>query len=176
MDQQRRRCVCVGVCVLVCVCVLACVCVCVYACGWACRVGVYACLSVCMYISWHHTHTHTHAYHVCTFPSSLLPSLRPLPLCPSFSQPDAKLAQLVGLPGEMSFRKGQTDKEFEKVCFESELGVVHGPVKTQFGYHLILPKGICYTKCTCNMSYENLKNLPFSSIYFKTAARFDPVA
>jgi len=43
-----------------------------------------------------------------------------------------------GQPGEMTFRKGQTDKDFETTCFESALGVVHGPVKTRFGFHLVL--------------------------------------
>jgi len=28
-------------------------------------------------------------------------------------------------------------KEFDEVVFSSEVGKVHGPVKTQFGYHLI---------------------------------------
>ena len=28
--------------------------------------------------------------------------------------------------------------EFDKVVFENEVGVVHGPVSTQFGSHLIL--------------------------------------
>jgi hypothetical protein len=79
-------------------------------------------------------------FSVLSFSSPCTPTPPPPPSS-SFSQPDAKLAQLVGLPGEMSFRKGQTDKEFEKVCFESTLGVVHGPVQTQFGHHLILPKG-----------------------------------
>jgi peptidyl-prolyl cis-trans isomerase C len=27
--------------------------------------------------------------------------------------------------------------EFDKVVFSDEVGVVHGPVKTQFGYHLL---------------------------------------
>jgi peptidyl-prolyl cis-trans isomerase C len=35
------------------------------------------------------------------------------------------------------FRPGQMVKEFNDVCFTDEVGVVHGPVKTQFGYHLI---------------------------------------
>jgi len=35
------------------------------------------------------------------------------------------------------FRPGQMVKEFNDVCFNEEVGVVHGPVKTQFGYHLI---------------------------------------
>ena len=35
------------------------------------------------------------------------------------------------------FRPGQMVREFNDVCFNDEVGVVHGPVKTQFGYHLI---------------------------------------
>ena len=35
------------------------------------------------------------------------------------------------------FRPGQMVKEFNDVCFNDEVGVVHGPVQTQFGYHLI---------------------------------------
>jgi peptidyl-prolyl cis-trans isomerase C len=35
------------------------------------------------------------------------------------------------------FRPGQMVKEFDHVCFTGDVGVVHGPVKTQFGYHLI---------------------------------------
>lgn len=35
------------------------------------------------------------------------------------------------------FSPGQMVKEFNDVCFNDEVGVVHGPVKTQFGYHLI---------------------------------------
>ena len=27
--------------------------------------------------------------------------------------------------------------EFDRVCFNEAVGVVHGPVKTQFGYHLV---------------------------------------
>ena len=36
------------------------------------------------------------------------------------------------------FSKGQMVPEFEKAAFEGEIGKVIGPVKTQFGYHLIL--------------------------------------
>jgi len=36
-----------------------------------------------------------------------------------------------------TFRPGQMVKEFNDVCFNEEVGVVHGPVQTQFGYHLI---------------------------------------
>lgn len=35
------------------------------------------------------------------------------------------------------FGRGQMVKEFEDAAFEAEVGVVVGPVKTQFGYHLI---------------------------------------
>jgi len=35
------------------------------------------------------------------------------------------------------FGPGQMVKEFDEVVFSSEVGVVHGPVKTQFGYHLL---------------------------------------
>ena len=37
-----------------------------------------------------------------------------------------------------TFKPGMMVKEFDKVCFEKEIGVVHGPVNTQFGSHLIL--------------------------------------
>ena len=35
------------------------------------------------------------------------------------------------------FMPGQMVKEFNDVCFNEAVGVVHGPVRTQFGYHLI---------------------------------------
>jgi len=35
------------------------------------------------------------------------------------------------------FHSGQMVPEFDKVVFHEEIGKVHGPVKTQFGYHLI---------------------------------------
>lgn len=35
------------------------------------------------------------------------------------------------------FGQGQMVPEFDKVVFNDELNVVHGPVKTQFGYHLL---------------------------------------
>ena len=35
------------------------------------------------------------------------------------------------------FQPGQMVPEFDKVVFSGELGKVHGPIKTQFGYHLI---------------------------------------
>jgi len=37
-----------------------------------------------------------------------------------------------------SFGPGMMVKNFDTVCFGDEVGVVHGPVSTQFGEHLIL--------------------------------------
>ena len=37
-----------------------------------------------------------------------------------------------------SFGRGQMVKEFEDVVFTADIGVVEGPVQTQFGYHLIV--------------------------------------
>ncbi len=36
-----------------------------------------------------------------------------------------------------SFGRGQMVPEFDKVVFTADVGSVEGPVKTQFGYHLI---------------------------------------
>jgi len=36
-----------------------------------------------------------------------------------------------------TFRERQMVKEFNDVVFTAELHQVHGPIKTQFGYHLI---------------------------------------
>ena len=35
------------------------------------------------------------------------------------------------------FTSGQMVKEFDQVVFGEELGKVHGPIQTQFGFHLI---------------------------------------
>lgn len=35
------------------------------------------------------------------------------------------------------FGPDQMVKEFDEVVFSGEVNVVHGPVKTQFGYHLL---------------------------------------
>ncbi|MFT7259219.1 MAG: peptidyl-prolyl cis-trans isomerase C [Glaciecola sp.] len=48
-------------------------------------------------------------------------------LCPS--------AKKGGDLGE--FRRGDMVKAFENVVFKQEILTVHGPIKTQFGYHLI---------------------------------------
>ena len=40
--------------------------------------------------------------------------------------------------GELGeFGPGQMVPEFDRVVFQEAVGVVHGPVKTQFGYHLL---------------------------------------
>jgi peptidyl-prolyl cis-trans isomerase C len=36
-----------------------------------------------------------------------------------------------------TFGPGMMVAEFDKVVFSGEVGEVHGPVKTQFGYHLL---------------------------------------
>ena len=36
-----------------------------------------------------------------------------------------------------AFSPGQMVKEFDDVVFSAEIGKVQGPVRTQFGYHLI---------------------------------------
>jgi len=35
------------------------------------------------------------------------------------------------------FAPGQMVREFDQVVFSEDIGKVHGPVKTQFGFHLI---------------------------------------
>lgn len=35
------------------------------------------------------------------------------------------------------FSRGDMVREFDEVVFTGELGKVHGPIKTDFGYHLI---------------------------------------
>lgn len=35
------------------------------------------------------------------------------------------------------FGQGQMVKEFDDVVFSGDLNTVHGPIKTQFGYHLL---------------------------------------
>jgi peptidyl-prolyl cis-trans isomerase C len=40
--------------------------------------------------------------------------------------------------GELGqFSPGQMVQEFDEVVFSGDVGTIHGPVKTQFGYHLI---------------------------------------
>lgn len=40
--------------------------------------------------------------------------------------------------GELgTFGPGQMVPEFDRVVFSEEVGKVHGPIKTQFGFHLV---------------------------------------
>lgn len=48
--------------------------------------------------------------------------------CPSGKRGGGDLGQ---------FSPGQMVAEFDKVVFSQEIGKVHGPIKTEFGYHLI---------------------------------------
>jgi len=36
-----------------------------------------------------------------------------------------------------TFEPGEMVPEFDEIVFKKEIGKVHGPVKTEFGYHLI---------------------------------------
>ena len=36
-----------------------------------------------------------------------------------------------------TFQKGDMVKEFDNVVFTQDLNKIHGPIKTQFGFHLI---------------------------------------
>lgn len=53
-----------------------------------------------------------------------------------------------------TFGKGQMVKEFEDAVFAGEIGKVLGPVKTQFGYHLILVSSVNEAS---TRSYEEVK-------------------
>ena len=35
------------------------------------------------------------------------------------------------------FSPGQMVREFDQVVFSGDLDIIHGPIRTQFGYHLI---------------------------------------
>ena len=54
---------------------------------------------------------------------------------PGSNDPSAKSGGSLG-----SFEPGKMVREFDEVCFDPEVpvGEVTGPVRTQFGYHLIL--------------------------------------
>ncbi len=59
------------------------------------------------------------------------------------------------------FGKGQMVPEFEKAAFNGEIGKVLGPVKTQFGYHLILVEDKKEEK---TVSYEEIKDNLYSQL------------
>jgi peptidyl-prolyl cis-trans isomerase C len=52
------------------------------------------------------------------------------------------------------FRRGEMVKEFEDVAFSLPAGEVSGPVKTQYGYHLIK---VTDHKAAANVSFEEVK-------------------
>ena len=54
-----------------------------------------------------------------------------------------------------TFGKGQMVKEFEDAVFNGELNKVLGPVKTQFGYHLIKVSDVTEAKTA---AYEEVKD------------------
>ncbi len=51
------------------------------------------------------------------------------------------------------FGRGQMVPEFDTACFEMEIGEIRGPVKTQFGYHIIRLNG-----------KKNAETIPYSDI------------
>ena len=53
-------------------------------------------------------------------------------------RPDAKMPQLRGAPGELTFRRGAMAPEFERVAFAAPVGELQPPFQTQFGWHLLL--------------------------------------
>lgn len=62
-------------------------------------------------------------------------------LSSSFSEIATKVSECpsAGRGGNLgTFKPGMMVKEFDQICFEKEVGKIHGPVQTQFGYHLIL--------------------------------------
>lgn len=55
-----------------------------------------------------------------------------------------------------TFGRGMMVPEFEEAAFNSEIGVITQPVKTQFGYHLILVEGKIEPK---TKSFEEVKEM-----------------
>ena len=62
------------------------------------------------------------------------------------------------------FGKGQMVKEFEEAAFAAEIGTVVGPVKTQFGYHLIT---VDAKNEASVMSFEEVKGQINSQLFAK---------
>lgn len=60
------------------------------------------------------------------------------------------------------FGRGQMVKEFEEAAFEAEVGHVVGPVKTQFGYHLIKVEGKTEASVA---SFEEVKDAIKAQLY-----------
>ena len=60
------------------------------------------------------------------------------------------------------FGKGQMVKEFEDAAFNAEIGTVVGPVKTQFGYHLILVEAKNEASV---MAFEEVRGQIYSQVF-----------
>eukprot|EP01035_Chromulina_nebulosa_P023578 gene23578-30572_t len=59
----------------------------------------------------------------------------------AFSEVAAKVSQCpsANRGGNLgTFKPGMMVRELDKICFEKEIGVIHGPVETQFGSHLVI--------------------------------------
>jgi peptidyl-prolyl cis-trans isomerase C len=78
-------------------------------------------------------------------------------LCKAFSD-DTANAQSGGELG--TFERGRMVPQFEKAAFEAEIGKVTPPVKTQFGYHLII--------------VEERKSKPFEEVKPQIEAKIKP--
>eukprot|EP00752_Nemacystus_decipiens_P007662 g6850.t1 len=52
--------------------------------------------------------------------------------------------------------RGETVPEFDDIAFNGELGVVHGPVETQFGTHLIYVESCNKPQNTWKMLYDDI--------------------
>ena len=62
------------------------------------------------------------------------------------------------------FGKGQMVKEFEDAAFNAEIGAVVGPVKTQFGYHLIV---VDAKNEASVMSFDEVRGQIYSQLFAK---------
>lgn len=72
------------------------------------------------------------------------------------------------------FGKGQMVKEFEDAVFHGELDKVLGPVKTQFGYHLIKVSSVTEEK---TLSYDEVKGqVEGMALQHKQQQEFEKVA
>ena len=76
------------------------------------------------------------------------------------------------------FGRGQMVPEFEKAAFEAAVGTVTGPVKTQFGYHLILvedkkeKQALSYSEVKDQL-YETLLTQKKQNVYMETIQKLE---
>ena len=69
------------------------------------------------------------------------------------------------------FSPGQMVPEFDKVVFNDDVGKVHGPVKTQFGYHLIEITSRSYRRGYGNSSFRSRLFLGCRGCVWKSKGR-----